>query len=57
MGAVQAEYEDALGPEGAQGMSDDPGVPIGEKRRAKREDAAARLRARGLHASSAARSI
>ena len=38
---------DALGLEGPMLMSDEPGVPIGEERAAKRKDGIAWLRARG----------
>lgn len=43
------EYQqmfDVLGPDGAQEMSDEPGVPIGDERTARLKDAMAWLRGR-----------
>ncbi|TKW65271.1 MAG: BrnA antitoxin family protein [Paracoccus denitrificans] len=45
-GDVQAEYEEALGAELAQGMSDEAGVPMGDERRGERADLMAWMRLR-----------
>ena len=44
-GEAQKDYED-LGPDAARLMSDEPGVPLGEEKRAGRADAMAWLRGR-----------
>ncbi|SDE44066.1 BrnA antitoxin of type II toxin-antitoxin system [Paracoccus isoporae] len=46
-GGVQAEYEEALGADGARMMSEEDGVPMGEERRSAREDLMAWMRVRG----------
>lgn len=43
-GGVQAEYEETLGEDGARMMSDEDGVPMGDERRAAREDLMAWMR-------------
>ncbi|TXB69716.1 BrnA antitoxin family protein [Paracoccus aurantiacus] len=45
-GGVQAEYEEALGAELAQGMSDEAGVPMGDERRGQRADLMAWMKVR-----------
>ncbi len=45
LGEAQAAYDD-LGPDAARLMSDEPGVPLGEEKRAGRADAMAWLRGR-----------